>query len=74
MNILKLKGKIVENGLTLSAFSEKIKIPYTTLYRRLENGGADFSIGEIERIVSVLNLTPSEAIDIFLPKKSQNCE
>lgn len=74
MNVLKLKGKIVENGLTLTAFSEKIKIPYATLYRRLENEGADFTIGEVERIVSALNLSTNEAIDIFLPEKSQKCE
>ena len=67
MNILKLKGKIVENGLNNSTFAEKINVPVATFYRRLENEGRDFTIGEIERMVDVLKLTSQDAIDIFLP-------
>ncbi len=71
MNILKLKGKIVENGLNNMLFAEKIGLPIATFYRRLENDGVDFSIGEIQKIVEVLHLTNEEAIEIFLIKKSQ---
>lgn len=66
MNILKLKGRIVENGLNNSSFADKINLPVATFYRRLENDGKDFTIGEIERMVSVLNLSRQDAIDIFL--------
>lgn len=66
MNILKLKGKIVEKGMTNSIFAENIGLPYTTFYRRLENNGKDFTIGEVEKIVKVLGLTKNEAIEIFL--------
>ena len=71
MNILKLKGKIVENGLNNTTFAEKINLPTATFYRRLECEGRDFTIGEVERMVDVLNLSKGEAIEIFLDKKSQ---
>lgn len=74
MNILKLKGKIVEKGMTNTNFAEKIGLPYTTFYRRLENNGKDFTIGEVERIVNALGLTQNEAIEIFLGWKSQKWE
>lgn len=72
MNILKLKGRIVENGLNNSTFAKKINLPVATFYRRLENEGKDFTIGEIERIVDVLNLSSQDAIDIFYPKSRKN--
>ena len=71
MNILKLKGKIVENGLNNTTFAEKINLPTATFYRRLECEGRDFTIGEVERMVDVLNLSKGEAIEIFLGEKSQ---
>lgn len=71
VNILKLKGKIVENGFNNLSFAEKIGLPISTFYRRLENDGVDFTIGEIQRIVKVLKLSKYEAIEIFLTSKSQ---
>lgn len=67
MNVPKLKGKIIEKGFTNSKFAKAINMPYATFFRRIENNGEDFTIGEIKRIVAVLNLTGSEATEIFLP-------
>lgn len=67
VNVPKLKGKIIENGFTNSRFAKAINMPYATFFRRIENNGEDFTIGERERIVKVLNLTGREATDIFLP-------
>lgn len=71
MNVLKLKGKIVENGFNNLSFAEAIGLPVSTFYRRLESDGVDFTIGEIQRIVKALKLTKYEAIEIFLTFKSQ---
>lgn len=70
MNIPKLKGKMVEKGFNNASFAEKIGLTTATFYRRLENNGKNFTIGEIERMVQTLELAQNEAIEIFLPKKS----
>ena len=72
MNILKLKGKIVENGLNNTTFAKKINLPTATFYRRLEREGRDFTIGEVERMVDVLNLSKGEAIEIFWTESRSN--
>lgn len=72
-NVLKLKGKIVENGMTQEEFSKAVEIDRATLNRRMKRAES-FTIGEVTRIVSVLNLNEDEAISIFLPSMSQKCE
>lgn len=66
MNVDKLKGKIVERGYSISTFCDAIDMPRVTLYRRLNQGGDDFTIGEVKKIVKGLNLDCREAMDIFL--------
>ena len=39
VNVNKLKGKIVENGMTVSTLAEKIGVDRATLYRKLSNNG-----------------------------------
>lgn len=65
VNIKKLKGKIVEKGLTVAQLAVAIKIDPATLYRRLNDKGNSFTIGEVNRIVSELSLTTEEATNIF---------
>lgn len=50
-----------------------IEIDRSTLNRRLKTG-EDFTIGETNRIVTVLKLTADEAISIFLPELLHKCE
>lgn len=59
-----LKGKIVENGLTISEFCERAKFSRSTFDRKL-NGFSEFDRDEIERIIETLNLTWEEARNIF---------
>lgn len=66
LNVDKFKGKVVEKGFTLGTFCDAVDIPRTTLYRRLTKGGDDFTIGEVKKIVNGLNLSNTEAIEIFL--------
>lgn len=69
-NVLKLKGKIVENGMTLEDFAKAISIDRSTLQRRMDRS-ENFTVGEVSRIAGVLSLTGDEAISIFLPSLSQ---
>lgn len=64
MNVNKLKGKIVENGLNVVALAEMTGIERSKLYRRLNNFEM-FTVGEVSRIKDALNLTGEEATEIF---------
>ena len=50
MNVNKLKGKIVENGLNVSQLASYIGIDRTTLYRKLTSNGDTLTISEAEKI------------------------
>lgn len=65
MNTRKLKGKIVERGLSVDKLANAIGIDTATMYRKLNNF-EKFTIGDAHKIKDVLNLTDSEAYDIFL--------
>lgn len=65
MNINKLKGKIVENGMNVEALAEKIGVERSSLYRKL-NSAEKITIGEAAKIKEALCLSDAEAYEIFL--------
>lgn len=65
MNVNKLKGKIVENGLSVEKLADIIGIDRSSLYRKLNNSDK-FTIGEASRIKDALKLSGAEAYEIFL--------
>lgn len=65
VNVNKLKGKLIENGLNVEAMADKMGIDGATLYRRLSNNGNTFTIGEADQISKILNLTKDEVNAIF---------
>ena len=67
MNVNKLKGKIVENGLNIAKTADLIDIHRSSFYRKL-NGFDTFTVNEAAKIKEVLNLTNLEALEIFLPR------
>ncbi|WP_086350158.1 helix-turn-helix transcriptional regulator [Candidatus Enterococcus clewellii] len=64
INVLKLKGAIVEKGTTQQAVADAIGIDRSTFYRKMKNGG-DFSIEEAKKIAKEVPLTNFEAVEIF---------
>lgn len=64
VNVSKLKGKIVECDITQEELAKNIGITKSTFYRKMKQNG-NFSIKEVNLIVSSLNLTKDEAINIF---------
>ncbi len=64
IDIDKLNGKIAERRTTKDAISDEIGISRSTFYRRLKNG--KLLIGDMHKICEVLNLSKTEAMDIFL--------
>lgn len=68
INVLKLKGAIVEKGTTQQAVADAIGIDRSTFYRKMKNGG-DFSIKEAKKIAEEVPLTNLEAVEIFFGEK-----
>ena len=64
-NMNKLKGRIIESGLTIPKVAEKIGMERATLYRKLENEGRTMLIKDANQIIEALELTPDEAMAIF---------
>lgn len=65
VNILMLKGKVIERGYNLEKLAETLGIDRSTLYRKLNNAGEDFTIKQANEIVSLLKLSSDEAVSIF---------
>ena len=65
VNINKLKGKIVENGLTIDKLADLINIDRSTIYRKLSNKGETFTIKEATMIAQVLHLSADDINAIF---------
>jgi hypothetical protein len=64
MNADKIRGKIVENRMSIGEFCKVAGFNRATFDRKM-SGRSEFTRGEIERISSVLNLTDEEMCTIF---------
>ena len=65
MKINKLKGKIVENGMSHPQFAAKIGMNYSTLNRKLKNP-EKITVGDAAKMKAALNLSNDKACEIFL--------
>lgn len=64
-NVDKLKGAIKEKRMSPEKVAELIGIDKSTMYRKLNNGGDEFTIKQADSISQVLGLTAEEAQAIF---------
>lgn len=64
-NVDKLKGVIKEKRLSPEKVAEIIGIDKSTMYRKLNNGGDEFTIKQADGISKALGLTAEEAQAIF---------
>jgi transcriptional regulator with XRE-family HTH domain len=64
MNIRKLRGKMVEKGLTVESLATDLGVTKSTMYRKL-SAGAKITIEDAQKIKESLKLTGDEARDIF---------
>ena len=69
VNVSKLKGKMVEKGLTGAIISEKLNIDQSTFYRKLKENGVTFTLDQVFLIVEVLELSTKEAVEIFFTQE-----
>lgn len=71
VNVQKLKGRMVENGITIEQLAQKIGVDRSTLYRKMQNDGRTLSSKDINSIIEVLHLSKEDSVAIFLGALSQ---
>jgi transcriptional regulator with XRE-family HTH domain len=64
----KLKGKIVENGLTQEQLADILEIRLATFNYKVNNK-SEFKASEIKKLAAVLHLSDEDINTIFLPIK-----
>lgn len=64
MNVLKLRAKMVEKGYNVVILAKEMRIDRATLYRKLAEG-EKFTVGDVQKLNKILDLTKDEAHDIF---------
>ena len=70
MNCALLKGKIREQAMTQGDVAEKIGISLSRFNAKLNNfAGAEFSLGEVRAIKSLLQLSSEQVGQIFFDEK-----
>lgn len=71
VNLERLRQVMDDKALSVSGLANAINVDMTTVYRKMKANGESFTVGEMHKIVEVLNLSPSDASDIFLFMNSQ---
>lgn len=69
VNVNKLRGSIVEHGMSIEMLADKIGMDKSTFYRRMQANGATFTLKEASDIVAALNLTAEEGTRIFFAEE-----
>ena len=64
VNTNKLRGRIMEQGLTIGSLASMIGISPSTLGRKIKNQ-ADMTLGEVEAIRSILKIPPDRVMEYF---------
>lgn len=65
VNINKLRGKIIENGLSVKDLADNLEMDRSTLYRKMNSEGDTMTISDAEKISKILNLSLEEVNSIF---------
>ena len=64
VNTNKLRGKIVERGLTFGKLAQMVGVSPSTLGRKIRNDSA-MTLEEVEQIRDSLGIPPSQIMDYF---------
>jgi hypothetical protein len=65
VNVAKFKAAIVERGTSVAELADAVGLSKSTLYRKINTGGDDFTIGEVLSITKALHLSADEGQQIF---------
>ena len=65
VNINKLKGKIIENGLNVEQIAVIVGVDRSTMYRKMDESGKNMTIKDASILSKALNLSADEVNSIF---------
>ena len=65
VNINKLKGKIVERGMTIKDVADRMGVNKSTVYRKISDDGRTLTVKDANMLFEILELTTEEATAIF---------
>ena len=65
VNIRKLKAKLVEKDISIIQLANIIGIDKSTVYKKLNKSGENFTVKDVERISKALSLPYEDINDIF---------
>ena len=65
VNIRKLKAKLVEKDISIIELANILGIDKSTVYRKLNKAGENFTVKDVEKISKALSLTYDDINDIF---------
>lgn len=71
VNVQALEQEIKNANLRKKQFANQIDMDEATLYRKMRSDGEKFTVGEMHKIIKVLNLSKDSASAIFLFQNSQ---
>lgn len=66
VNTQEMKRKMAEAKITQEKLAKETGMDNSTFIRKMHAQGLSFTVGQMHRIVEVLNLTKEEAVNIFL--------
>ena len=69
VNVNKLKGRMVEKGLTGGQLSQLLSIDRATFYRKMASNGETFTVREVSEIATILQLDGEELNAIFFAQE-----
>ncbi len=70
VNTNKLRGKIVEQGLTFGSLAQQVGVSPSTLGRKIRNV-SDMTLEEVERIRDILNIPPNRMMEYFFAEYNE---
>lgn len=65
--VSEVKHRIASAGLTVAMVAEKLGIDESTYYRKMSNKGDTFTVRQIQELKNLLDLSSTEAREIFFP-------
>lgn len=65
VNINRLRGRMVEYGITVAELARALQLHPTTVYRKLRCGGDEFTVDEIRGMIPLLRLSKQDVECIF---------
>ena len=65
VNVNKLRGKIIEKGLSVKELADNLDMDRSTLYRKMNSEGDTMTISDAVNISRILDLSLEEVNSIF---------